>query len=231
MRFSLAIVLSTRTGSSASAGTKIIPGFMSRQTHVSSPIIRSRKWHLSCAFRTLRSYRAPLGRFALKSSSRKWGTHLKCRLFILREVVRWRCTFGAGILRNSAIVGTEHHGSASKTCRIRVSISSRVGRSSIGHSDQNDVISPHVANISFCFHQMHLRGRLSLAQQRSQAVPSPCGGGSSPHTSARFSSLILNGYRKSTFLRSVLAPRCRIDVMQETWKRVHDFDNIWFDSA
>jgi hypothetical protein len=23
-------------------------------------------------------------------------------------------------------------------------------------------------------------------------------------------------------------PRSRIDVMQETWKRVHDFNKIWF---
>jgi hypothetical protein len=26
-------------------------------------------------------------------------------------------------------------------------------------------------------------------------------------------------------------PRCKIDVMQETWKRIHDFDNIWLNCA
>jgi hypothetical protein len=97
----------TRTGSSASAGSQIVPGFMPRSTHVSSPVIRSRKWHFSCTCRTSRSCRAPFNRFALRSSSRKRGTHLKYRLFILREVVRWRCTVDAGILRNSAIVRTE----------------------------------------------------------------------------------------------------------------------------
>jgi hypothetical protein len=34
----------------------------------------------------------------------KRGTHLKCRLLMLREVVKWRCTIEAGILRNSALV-------------------------------------------------------------------------------------------------------------------------------
>jgi hypothetical protein len=53
-----------------------------------------------------------------------------------------------------------------------------------------------------------------LAQQRSQAVSSPCGGGSSPHTSARFPSVILNGECKRTFSRRILDPWCRIDVMQ-----------------
>jgi hypothetical protein len=59
---------------------------------------------------------------------------------MLREVVRWKCTVDAGILRNSEIVRTEDHHLASKTCRIQASISSRgVDRSSVGHSDQTDV--------------------------------------------------------------------------------------------
>jgi hypothetical protein len=60
----------------------------------------------------------------------------------------------------------------------------------------------------------HLRGRLPLPQQRSQAVSSPCGGGGSPHTLTQFPSAILNGYCKRIFLRRVLVPRCRIDAMQ-----------------
>jgi hypothetical protein len=59
-------------------------------------------------------------------------------------------------------------------------------------------------------------GRLPLTQQRSQAVSSPCGGGSSPHTSDRFPSIILNGYWKRRFSRSIMDPRCRFDVIQET---------------
>jgi hypothetical protein len=57
MHFSVAFVLLTRTGSSASAGSQMVPGFMSRWTHLSSLVIRSRKWHLSCACKTSRSYR------------------------------------------------------------------------------------------------------------------------------------------------------------------------------
>jgi hypothetical protein len=41
MRFPLAIVLLTRTGSFASDGSRMVPGFMSRWIHVSSPGIRS----------------------------------------------------------------------------------------------------------------------------------------------------------------------------------------------
>jgi hypothetical protein len=33
--------------------------------------------------------------------------------------------------------------------------------------DRNDGIESHVANITLCFRQMHLRGRLPLAQQQS----------------------------------------------------------------
>jgi hypothetical protein len=120
MRFSRAIVLLTRTGSSPSAESQVVPGFMWRQTHVSSSVIRSRKQHLSFACRTPRSCRAPSNHFALKSSPRKWGAHLKCRLFLLREVVRSRCTVKAWILRNSVVVRTEDHGSAFKTCLLLV---------------------------------------------------------------------------------------------------------------
>jgi hypothetical protein len=134
MRFSFAIVLFTQTGSSASAGSQIVPGFMSRLTHVSSPVIWARKRHLSCACRMSRSCQEHSNSFALKSSSRKWGSYLNCRVFILREVVRWRYTVDAGILRNSAIVRTENHGSASKTCGTRVSTSSRGGRPELGRS-------------------------------------------------------------------------------------------------
>jgi hypothetical protein len=87
MRFWLVIVLLTRTGSSASAGSRIVPSFMLKETDVSSPVIRSRKWHLSCACRTSRSCQAPSNRFALKSLSSKCGTHLKCRLFLLMGVI------------------------------------------------------------------------------------------------------------------------------------------------
>jgi hypothetical protein len=134
----------TRTGSSASAEIQTVPVSMSRSTHVSSSAIKSRKWHLSCACRTLRSCWAPFHRFAHKSSSRKRGTHLKCRLFMLREVVRWKCTVDAGISRNSAIVRTEDHGSASKTCRIRAWISSRGGLPQLGRplsSERSTLIS------------------------------------------------------------------------------------------
>jgi hypothetical protein len=134
MRCSHAIVLLARTGSSASAGSQIVLAFMSRYTHVSSPVIRSRKWHLFCACRTSRSRRAPSNRFALKSSSKNEKNQMKCRLFMLREVVIWRCTDDAGILRNSAIVRTEDHDSASKICRIRASISSREGRPGLDRS-------------------------------------------------------------------------------------------------
>jgi hypothetical protein len=68
-----------------------------------------------------------------------------------------------------------------------------IGRNSVGHSDWNDVTWSYGANILLCFRRMHLRGKLPITQQRSQAVSSPCGGGRSPHTSARFTSLILNG--------------------------------------
>jgi hypothetical protein len=107
---------------------------MSRETHVSSPVIISRKWHLSCAFGTSRSCRALSNRFPLKLSSRRWGTYLKYRLFMLRAVVRLRCAAEPGILRNSAIIRTEDHGSVSKTCRIRASISSRGGQPELGRS-------------------------------------------------------------------------------------------------
>jgi hypothetical protein len=134
--FSFAIVVLTRPGSSASAGSQIVPGFMSRETHISSPVIRSRRWHLPCICRTSSTFQSFDSQIIIK----KKRNHLKCRLFMLREVVRWRGTVNAGILRNSAIVRTEDNGSASKTCRIRALISSRgVGRSSVGHSDQNDV--------------------------------------------------------------------------------------------
>jgi hypothetical protein len=126
---------------------------------------------------------------------------LKCRLFILREVVRWRRTVDSGILGKSPIVRTEGHDSASKTCRIRGSISSKgVGRSWIGHSDQNDVNKYHLANMPLCFRRIRLRGRLPPAQQRSQALSSLCGEGISPHTSARFRSVILKGYCERTFV-------------------------------
>jgi hypothetical protein len=134
MCFSLTIVILTRTGSSSSADSQIVPGFMSRSIRISSPVIRSRKWHLLCAGKTSRSCWAPSNRFALKSSSRKWGTYLKRRFFMLREVVRWRCAVDTGILRMSGIVRTEDHGSASKTCRIRASISSRRGQPELGRS-------------------------------------------------------------------------------------------------
>jgi hypothetical protein len=62
----LAIVLLTRTGDSAPAGSQIVTGFMLWETHVSSRVIRSRKCHLSCACRTSRSCRAPSNRFTLK---------------------------------------------------------------------------------------------------------------------------------------------------------------------
>jgi hypothetical protein len=58
----------------------------------------------------------------------------KCRFLMLTEGVRWKCTIDAGILKSSAIVRTENHGSASNTCRIRASISSRGGRPELGRT-------------------------------------------------------------------------------------------------
>jgi hypothetical protein len=63
----------------------------------------------------------------LSNDYQEMRNHLKCRFFMLREVLRWRSTVGARILSNPAIVRTQDHVSASKTCIIQVSISSRGG--------------------------------------------------------------------------------------------------------
>jgi hypothetical protein len=104
---------------------------------------------------------------------KKMKKHLKCRLFILREVFRWRFTVDAGILRDSAIVRTEGHGSASKTCRIGASISSKGSRPELGRSlrsERRNLIS--CSQFFLCFRRRHLRGRLPLASNdRRQFYP------------------------------------------------------------
>jgi hypothetical protein len=59
---------------------------------------------------------------------------------MLREVVRWRSTVGAGILRSSAIeLKTMAQLPRLAEFEYRY-FQERVGRISVSHSDQNDVI-------------------------------------------------------------------------------------------
>jgi hypothetical protein len=152
---------------------------------------------------------------------------------MLKEVVRRRCTVVAGLLRNSAIIQAENHGSASKTCRIRVSISSRGDRPELCRSLRSKQCNlSHVVNVSLCFHRIHHCGSLPLAQQQSQKVSSSCGGGTHhmPLLNFRlsFSADIVNvHFHGASWIRNVELTLCKKHERESMISIISDFGSVY----
>jgi hypothetical protein len=136
-------------------------------------------------------------------------------------------------LKNSPFIRIEDHGSASKTCRIRVSISSRWDRPELGRSLRSKQCSlSHVVNISLCFHRIHHRGSLPLAQQQSQTASSSCGGGAHhmPLLNFRlsFSADIVNvHFHGASWIRDVELTLCKKHERESMISIISDFDSVY----